>query len=266
MPAETASIEESTPVSAAIVANFPEDEPIFAAEVAEPLHEQHEHVAEAEVYEEVDGNIANVALEVVEAGNESHPVSETYSAREITLHETAVHEPRHESDFPPTQQIAHGAMEEQEIEDEEADLASYGEEPGDDAGSEDFEEETRAAGDLSITGIEEVSPELAAGGEPVANGEAIPEGVLEAEEREAEELELEEAQAEAEALLEAEAIGDGTVDASAEVRAPALKQGCCNGRSVVDQTVDMTVTLTEGRGTPWWTPLPQSREPSRAAD
>src|ERR1039458_5524474 len=39
--------------------------------------------------------------------------------------------------------------------------------------------------------------------------------------REAEELELEEAQAEAEALLEAEAIGDGTVDASAEVRGPA---------------------------------------------
>ena len=49
----------------------------------------------------------------------------------------------------------------------------------------------------------------------------VPEAVLEAEEREAEELELEEAQAEAEALLEAEAIGEGTVDASAEVRGPA---------------------------------------------
>jgi len=34
-------------------------------------------------------------------------------------------------------------------------------------------------------------------------------------------MELEEAQAEAEALLEAEAIGDGTVDASAVVRGPA---------------------------------------------
>ncbi len=54
-----------------------------------------------------------------------------------------------------------------------------------------------------------------------ANGEEVPEAVLEEEEREAEELELEEAQAEAEALLEAEAIGDGTVDASAEVRSPA---------------------------------------------
>ena len=70
------------------------------------------------------------------------------------------------------------------------------------------------------SGLGEVAPGLAAGGEPAANGEAVPEAVLEAEEREAEELELEEAQAEAEALLEAEAIGDGTVDASAEVRGP----------------------------------------------
>ncbi|MGD0508356.1 MAG: Rne/Rng family ribonuclease, partial [Terriglobales bacterium] len=95
-------------------------------------------------------------------------------------------------------------------------------EPGDDAGFEELEEETRAAGGgLSGPGVGEVAPALAAGGEPAANGEAVPEAVLEAEEREAEELELEEAQAEAEALLEAEAIGDGTVDASAEVRGPA---------------------------------------------
>src|ERR1017187_4675866 len=43
LPAESAAAAER-PVSAAIVANFPEDEPIFAAEIAEPLHEQHEHV------------------------------------------------------------------------------------------------------------------------------------------------------------------------------------------------------------------------------
>jgi ribonuclease G len=120
----------------------------------------------------------------------------------------------------------HRAVEEQEIEEEEADLAPYGEELGDDEGFEELEEETHAAGgELSESGVGDATPVLAAGGELAANGEAVPEAVLEAqveaEEREAEELELEEAQAEAEALLEAEAIGDGTVDASAEVRGPA---------------------------------------------
>ena len=145
-----------------------------------------------------------------------------------------MHETAHEADSAAAPQVArevthevprdvaHGAVEEQEIEEEEAELTSYGEEPGDDAGFEELEEETRAAGgELSESGVGEVAPGLAAGGEPAANGEAVPEAVLEAEEREAEELELEEAQAEAEALLEAEAIGDGTVDASAEVRGPA---------------------------------------------
>src|SRR5260221_6410092 len=121
-----------------------------------------------------------------------------------------------------THDIAHSAVEEQEIEEEEADLVSYGEEPGDDAACEDLKEERRAAGgELSEAGSGEVARGLAAASEQAATGDVVPEAVLEAEEREAEELELEEAQAEAEALLEAEAIGEGTVDASAEVRGPA---------------------------------------------
>ena len=202
---------------ASITANFPEDEPIFAAEVAEPLHEQHEHVPHAEVYEEVHGTVSSAAPEIAEVGNEARTVSETHSAPETTVHHLA-----RETDFVVAPHLAHGAVEEQEIEEEEADLTSYGEEPGDDEGFEEIEEETRAAGgELSGSGVGEISPGLAGGVEPVANGEALPEAVLEAEEREAEELELEEAQAEAEALLEAEAIGDGTVDASAAVRGPA---------------------------------------------
>ena len=228
LPAES-SVEVAPaerPAPASIVANFPEDEPIFAAKVAEPLHEQHEHVTEEEVYEEevVRGTVADSAPEIAEAGSEARTQAETYSAPE-----TAVRAIVHEADFAGAPQItsdaqhdvAHGAVEEQEIEEEEADLKAYGEEPGDDAGFEELEEETRAAGgELSASGVGEVAPGLAASGEPAANGEAVPEAVLEAEEREAEELELEEAQAEAEALLEAEAIGDGTVDASAEVRGP----------------------------------------------
>jgi ribonuclease G len=232
LPAESAAAAER-PASPAIVANFPEDEPIFAVEMTEPLHEQHEHVADVEVEEEAHGTTANAATEV---GKEPRTVetSETETTFRDAFRETMEHEVAQEADFVAapqvtpdvtrdvTREIAHGAVEEQEIEEEEAELTSYGEEPGDDEGFEELEEETRAAGgELSEPGVGEVAPGLAAGGEPVANGDAVPEAVLEAEEREAEELELEEAQAEAEALLEAEAIGEGTVDASAEVRGPA---------------------------------------------
>src|SRR6202795_4181716 len=227
LPADIAApAERPVPIlPASITANFPEDEPMFAAEVAEPLHEQHEHVPHAEVYEEVHGNVSSAAPEIAELGNEERTVSQTYSAPETTAHHVA-----RETDVAVgpqgtdnvTRDLAHSAVEEQEIEEEEADLASYGEEPGDDEGFEEIEEETRAAGgELSGSGVGEIAAALATGVETMANGEAVPQAVLEAEEREAEELELEEAQAEAEALLEAEAIGEGTVDASAAVRGPA---------------------------------------------
>ncbi|HEY6302617.1 MAG TPA: Rne/Rng family ribonuclease [Terriglobales bacterium] len=227
LPAESTVAPAAAEQPASIVANFPEDEPIFAAEVAEPLHEQHEHVTAEEVEEEVHS--AAPAVEDWKVRDQVQSVLGTHSAPETTVHEAA-----RKADFAAAPQVTHdvkddvkrevtqGAVEEQEIEEEEADLRAYGEEPGDDAGFEELEEETRAAGgELSESGVGEVAAELAAGGEPAVNGEAVPEAVLEAEEREAEELELEEAQAEAEALLEAEAIGDGTVDASAEVRGPA---------------------------------------------
>src|SRR5208283_4070387 len=223
-PGESVAAAEP-PTPAAILSTFPEDEPIFAAELAEPLHEQHEHVAEAEIEEQEQQAASSAAPEIAEFRNEARAVVETYSEPETTVHETdSVAPPQlvHEVIEEVTHEVTHGAVEEQEIEEEEAELTSYGEEPGDDAGFEELEEETRAAGEeLSESGVAEVAPGLTASGEPAANGEAVPEAVLEAEEREAEELELEEAQAEAEALLEAEAIGDGTVDASAEVRGPA---------------------------------------------
>jgi Rne/Rng family ribonuclease len=232
IPAETAHEERQAP--AAIIASFPEDEPIFASEVSEPLHEQHEHVLEAEVDGEMQGAVS-AAPEIAELRNEtssgpgSH-VEPRAISEEMVQEERLVAAPRtldevtHEGTREVTHEVAQevmqGAVEEQEIEEEEAELTSYGEEPGDDAGFEELEEETRAAGgELLGAGVGDVAP--TPGGEPAANGEAVPESVLEAEEREAAELELEEAQAEAEALLEAEAIGGGTVDASAEVRGPA---------------------------------------------
>jgi Rne/Rng family ribonuclease len=226
--------EQTAPTS--IVSTFPDDEPNFAAAVTEPLHEQHDHVSEAETFEdsplaaEEDPSAAvNVAPPVAEFRPQAQPAAETGPDEE-----TAEYEIAHEADFaaalasdPSTEEAApavrydaaHGHIEEQEIEEEEADLAAYGEEPGDDDGFEEVEEETRAAGgELLAAGVGEAASPVA--GESAEAGE-VPDAVLEAEEREAEELELEEAQAEAEALLEAEAIGDGTVDASAEVRGPA---------------------------------------------
>ena len=127
-----------------------------------------------------------------------------------------------------THYVAHPVeeqVEEQEIEEEEADLTAYGEDLGEDEGFEQVEEESHAPGFAGV-GLTALGLAASAGdgtaveGEAVAVGEngEVSEAAIEAEEREEEELELEEAQAEAEALLEAEAIGDGTVDASAVVR------------------------------------------------
>jgi Rne/Rng family ribonuclease len=231
VPAESAPEEPQEPSSAPVIASFPEDEPIFATAASEPLHEQHDHVLEAEVDADAQGNVSSVAPEIVELRNEARAGARAYAAPMATAQETspeankvaapeASHELAREVAHDVPHDLTHGAVEEQEIEEEEAELTSYGEEPGDDEGFEEVEEETRAAGgELSGSAVGEVAPVL--GGEPAANGEGVPESVLEAEEREAAELELEEAQAEAEALLEAEAIGGGTVDASAEVRGPA---------------------------------------------
>ncbi|MGA3202679.1 MAG: hypothetical protein ABSF12_09315, partial [Bryobacteraceae bacterium] len=52
-PKEAFSVTSATPVPASIVANFPDDEPLFAANVAEPLHEQHDHVPHTEINDDV---------------------------------------------------------------------------------------------------------------------------------------------------------------------------------------------------------------------
>jgi Rne/Rng family ribonuclease len=229
VPAET-SRTEAAPAS--ILSTFPEDEPIFSTEVAEAAQEQHELAPKVEAYEEVQEAVFSAPPEIAELSSDTR-AGAPYSAPSIISHGSISHGSRHGDltaaplgTHSAKQAMAHGDMEEQEIEEEEVDLVSYGEEPGDDEGFEEVEEETRMSdGELSESATEQIAPALVAGTEPAAISETVPEAVLEAEveaeEREAEELELEEAQAEAEALLEAEAIGDGTVDASAEVRGPA---------------------------------------------
>jgi Rne/Rng family ribonuclease len=210
----------------AIAANFPEDEPIFAAGRSEPLHEQHE-VAETEAFDEAVASV-NASPAIAEFRPEAATVSDEEETAEITLpHEVdfaaALAAPGETAAEVPFE-AAGGRVEEQEIEEEEADLVAYGGDLEEDDDFEEIEEETRAATG-EVAGISSSDLNVATGDdagqvESPENGE-VSEAALEAEEREAEEMELEEAQAEAEALLEAEAIGEGTVDASAEVRSPA---------------------------------------------
>jgi ribonuclease G len=113
-------------------------------------------------------------------------------------------------------------MEEETIDEEEADTIHY--QSSSDEGYEEFEEETRAADQLNGDAREAVTEIHMAS--LTESGVEQPAGATPAEgEEDSEEIELEEAQAQAEALLDAEARGNGTVDARAEVRAPAATAG-----------------------------------------
>ena len=154
---------------------------------------------------------------------------------------------------------APGTLEEETIDEEEADTVRY--EEASDEGYEEFEEETRAAGQQGsqssrdVAEVRETVTEIhmsslaEAGVAPAAEGAAA-EG-----EEDSEELELEEAQAEAEALLDAEARGAGTVDARAEVRAPAATAGYTQRAPRPRPGFDRPA-----RRTPWrWPPLSAPR-------
>jgi len=137
---------------------------------------------------------------------------------------------------PDPRSLSKPAIEEEEIEEEESELASYAEDLEEDAAFEEdeMEEETRAASDFHKA----ENTEIAASGEPpteqIDNGGSPAEGGVAPalanpeevdEEEEAEEAELEQAQAEAEALVDAEARGNGVVEARAEVRGPSSTAG-----------------------------------------
>ena len=228
----------------AVAKNFPEDEPLFASEEeaheAEPSAEAKGVMPAIEAYESEQDvwdreqkrlhqmNVAAVFGEdVAEKDDDTDETDDIEEAKEHVL--AAIPQV---SDQTPVASAA-GTMEEEEIEEEEADLAHYVEDLGEDAAFEELEEETRAAEDYQ----EHPTHDIAASSETTVAEEAVPEtfaaegepeldeAAAEAAAAEEEEAEIEEAQAEAEALLDAEARGNGTVDARAEVRAPAATAG-----------------------------------------
>ncbi|HYM77727.1 MAG TPA: Rne/Rng family ribonuclease [Candidatus Dormibacteraeota bacterium] len=244
--------------AAPLAATFPEDEPIFAAgeAIAEPLHEEHEDTrATPEEPVESAATSVNWNREFRQPETVSTPAL-AWTSKESTAVETApaaqfnqveeheieeheevnynrivpVAEPVEEptpvsrEEQPPVFATP-GTMEEETIDEEEADTIHY--QTSSDDGYEEFEEETQAAGPhehLNGDAREAVSEIHMAS--MTESGEAqTAEGAPAEGEEDSEEFELEEAQAQAEALLDAEARGNGTVDARVEVRAPSSTAG-----------------------------------------
>jgi ribonuclease G len=239
--------------AAPIAATFPEDEPIFASASCasaveappgphvEPAHarENYGNAAPSESSTTVDWNREfhrrdSASAGVSEAPEPPSPPAAVQTAADQTADEefveeddemVAVPEPSDRNAAPQHQPeaaafAAPGTLEEETIDDEEADAVRY--EQSSDDGYDEFEEETQAAGQIAevratVDEIHRTSLEES-GIVPVVDGSAAE------SEEDAEELELEEAQAQAEALLAAEA-GGSPVDARAEVRAPAGTAG-----------------------------------------
>jgi Rne/Rng family ribonuclease len=237
---------------APITAAFPEDEPLFA----KPETEQQPAISEPRdraTRDRARGAAANAQVGSSEWDREQKRLHEMNVAAVFggVTEQTEVHEESHadnpsvvvpeHADEIRVSAAAEGTIEEEVIEEEEADLASYVEDLEEDAAFEELEEETRSAEEYREPAVREIAttsetiqtvtetrsaePFVIEGGiDENPSGEVhieLDEAVAEQEEKEAEEAELEEAQAQAEALLDAEARGDGTVDARVEVRAPA---------------------------------------------
>jgi ribonuclease G len=234
--------EEFREAPAPLAATFPEDEPIFASgeRISEPLHEQHEDVP-AVAEEPVESASTSTAWNrefrrreeakpAVFPGAAETPAAAPHEEIHETGHEefpgqaqaaTEPNEPepvRSREDAAPTFATP-GTLEEETIDEEEAETIQY--RASTEEGYDEFEEETQAAGEpehLNGDAREVVSEIHMASMVDTGEGTAV-EGAP--AEEDSEEFELEQAQAQAEAVLDAEARGNGTVDAREAVRAPS---------------------------------------------
>jgi Rne/Rng family ribonuclease len=232
------SVEAAVPLTTA----FPEDEPAFAASGALAPSRQDslapvvaeefaEATAKSEASTSVDWNQNFDRPETVASSAANEEPTEEFTQRDFVEEEEENGSSQPRSREFATRSPEHGTpgfaapgtLEEETIEDEEADSVRY--EQSSDEGYDEFEEETHAAGQKSgggerqISDIRETVAEIHMSS--LAESGIAPSDAPAESEEDSEELELEEAQAEAEAMLDAEARGNGTVDARAEVRAPA---------------------------------------------
>jgi ribonuclease G len=238
----TVSSESTAPVAGA----FPDDEPIFASPVptvemprqkladSQPAQDERSEAAPAGVVStSVKWNREFRRPEPVSAQTSApREASEEFVEEDDEMVILPEHSDRSAAVREPEAPVfaipvfaSQGTLEEETIDEEEADTVRY--EESSDEGYDEFEEETRAAGQSGqreLSEVRETVDEIHMSSLAEA-GVAPPEGSAPEGEDDSEELELEEAQAEAEALLDAEAGGTGVVDARAEVRAPAGTAG-----------------------------------------
>jgi len=215
-----------TEVARPISALFPDDEPLFTNESPgdSPCSEESTPSARSEA------NPEEPSVQAHEDVPQSERAQSIQRANGMPMFSGTSAE--HDISAPPVETAsaapAAGTFEEEEIEEEEADLASYVEDLEEDAAFDEMEEETHHAAEFQseaqhIAAAAETSRESAA---PFSS-ESAPMEVKdiaseeEPDEQADEDAELEEAQEQAEALLDAEARGNGTIEARAEVRAPS---------------------------------------------
>jgi ribonuclease G len=244
---ETPAVHESIE---AVAETFPQDEPLFAeaavteaADVAALRAPEPEKSVTPEIAKsESQGESEEDAWDREQKRLHQMNVAATFGGEETETEETdedriaAERSGQRAAWVRPVESVARvetaPTVEEEEIDEEEAEAASYVHDLEEDAAFDEMEmeEETQSAGDYAQPAAEReiaasaetessVTPFEAASGVSAETVHA--EGEEEGDDASEEEAELEEAQAEAEALLAAEAVGDGTVDARVEVRAPA---------------------------------------------
>jgi len=243
-PAQTRS-ESAVVEDQALSQTFPHDEPMFAASVAlspaETTTVTETPVAKAVAVSEPTTHSMRQTGEVpvVEVGTDAWDREQRKQHERnvaAVFGDTGTEAQAHVAEAPIEVASAVETLEQEEIEEgEEADLVSYAEELEEEF--DELEEEIQAAdghveevsedkreahATASAFETEEVEEGAEANRTAALTQEAAQQAV---EEEEFEEAELEEAQAEAEALLEAEARGNGTVDAQVEVRAPVQTAG-----------------------------------------
>ncbi|HEY7096938.1 MAG TPA: Rne/Rng family ribonuclease [Terriglobales bacterium] len=217
-----------------LTSRFPEDEPLFATH--EEVQETSSSGASAARVES-EGETPSEHERDYQDEQLSH---ETVAAFDEAVDDSFSEDEHHEEPVQSTVAAAGhaGTLEEEEIEEDEADLSSYVEELDEDSAFEEMEEETHAADEYGANGAgyiatsSEPSDIVPSQEKAIVDShdvdeteEIVEEATAEEDDEAAAEAEIEQAQAEAEAALEAEARGDGTIDARAEVRAPAATAG-----------------------------------------
>ena len=224
----------------ALASGFPDDEPLFSKSAAaapgvaedstEPAGAHYEASAPVRQPEAASSPWDTEQQRLHQMNVAAVFGGDAADVEDVHAEDRIINLPGHSDEAPSKATSAAGTVEEEEIEEEETDLAAYAEELEEDT-FEELEEEVQHAADFGAT-RPEVAPSAARtetaipfSAEPIAPETEAIESEEEVDDAAEEEAELEEAQAEAEALVEAESTVEGTMEARAEVRAPAGTAG-----------------------------------------